>query len=106
MTAPRVVHCKHEPFDVYVGRPSKWGNPFRIGAVYSHGPVALQGHPLSRVEAVQAYEAWLCSSELGATLLWALGQGELRGKTLGCWCAPLPCHADVLLRFANVDVDV
>ncbi|MDQ5843653.1 MAG: DUF4326 domain-containing protein [Thermoproteota archaeon] len=27
----RVVHCKVEPFDVYIGRPSKWGNPFKIG---------------------------------------------------------------------------
>jgi hypothetical protein len=27
----RVVHCKVEPFDIYIGRPSKWGNPFKIG---------------------------------------------------------------------------
>ena len=27
----RVVHCKRAPFDIYIGRPSKWANPFVIG---------------------------------------------------------------------------
>lgn len=31
MSPKRVVHCKKEPYDVYIGRPSKWGNPFVIG---------------------------------------------------------------------------
>jgi hypothetical protein len=94
-----VVHCKRERYDVYVGRPSKWGNPF------SHIPNAVvQGKTrtlaryrvATRAEAVAAYEAWIQTQpELMAAL------PELRGKVLGCWCAPLPCHGEVLARLAN-----
>jgi len=42
------------------------------------------------------YRAWLLQRpELMAAL------PELRGKDLVCWCAPEPCHADVLLELAN-----
>ena len=69
---------------VYVGRPSRWGNPFRIG------------RDGSRAEAIAKYEAWVLErSDLLAAL------PTLRGRDLACWCAPLPCHADVLLRLAN-----
>ena len=78
-----VVHCKKAPFDVYIGRPSKWGNPFVIGK---------DG---TRAEVVQKYATWL---ETQPQLLSALS--ELKGKTLGCWCAPLACHGDVLAALA------
>ena len=82
---PSVVNRRSgEPYDVYVGRPSKWGNPFQIGP--SH----------TREEVIEKYRLWLLHRpELMAAL------PELRGKTLACWCAPLPCHADVLLELAN-----
>lgn len=83
---PRVVHCKRERYDVYVGRgnASPWGNPFR------------EGRDGTRDEVIAKYERWLKSKpELMAKL------PQLRGKVLGCWCAPEPCHADVLLRLAN-----
>jgi hypothetical protein len=76
-----VVHCRQEPFEVYIGRPSKWGNPFVIG---KHG---------TRAEVIAKYEAWLRKTP---DLLAALP--DLHGKVLGCWCAPLPCHGDVLLK--------
>lgn len=80
----KVVHCKKESFDVYIGRPGKWGNPFVIG---------LDG---TRREVVEKYRAYLMNSpDLLASL------PELEGKTLGCWCAPLPCHGDVLAELAN-----
>lgn len=80
----KVVHCKKESFDVYIGRPGKWGNPFVIG---------LDG---TRREVVERYRAYLMNSpDLLASL------PELEGKTLGCWCAPLPCHGDVLAELAN-----
>lgn len=80
----RVVHCKREPFDVYVGRPSIWGNPFVVG------------RDGTRTEVIAKYETWLANqSELLAAL------PSLRGKTLGCWCAPKPCHGDVLLRLTD-----
>lgn len=79
-----VVHCRREPHHVYIGRYSKWGNPFRIG---SDG---------TREEVIRRYERYLAQQpQLLADL------PELRGKTLGCWCAPQACHGDVLLRLAN-----
>lgn len=82
----RVVHCKRESFDVYIGRPSKWGNPFKVG----------KGDPGSRLIAISKYEEWVKTQpELMAAL------PELKGKTLGCWCHPLQCHGDVLVRLAN-----
>lgn len=84
----RVVHCKREKFDVYIGRPSKWGNPFTFKA----GTIAELVVPYDEV--LPRYEAWLRTQP---HLMAALG--ELRGKTLGCWCKP--CHGDVLARLAD-----
>lgn len=88
---PKVVHCKKEPFDVYVGRGSKWGNP------YSHKEGTLAEEVVdSRSEAVKKYEEYLLSNdELMSSL------SELKGKTLGCWCKPKACHGDILLKYAN-----
>jgi hypothetical protein len=92
---PRVVHFKKEPCDVYIGRPSKWGNPFthiddrRTAAKYIVS---------NRDEAVAKYEEYILKGE-GQHLLADLH--ELRGKTLGCWCHPKSCHGDVLLKLAN-----
>lgn len=86
---PRVVHCKRERYDVYVGRGrgSRWGNPFK------------SPRDGSRDDVIAKYERWLVGQpELMAAL------PELRGKVLGCWCAPKPCHADVLLRLANAPI--
>lgn len=87
----RVVHCKREPYDVYIGRPSKWGNPF------SHQDGTLANTITeTREEAVALYEKWLTAQpDLMADL------PELRGKVLGCWCSPKACHGDVLVRLAN-----
>jgi hypothetical protein len=82
--APRVVHCKRERHHVYIGRPSKWGNPFAVG------------RDGARAECIELYELYLLENE---QLMAALG--ELRGLVLGCWCAPGPCHGDVLVRLAN-----
>lgn len=80
----RVVHCRKEPFDVYVGRPTKWGNPFIIG------------RDGTRAEVIDKYENWI----RGNAGLW-MDLEDLRGKVLGCHCAPLACHGDVLVRLAN-----
>ena len=89
---PKVVHCKKEPFDVYVGRGSKWGNPF----THKQGTTALWVVS-SREEAVARFEDWVKQQP---ALIASLP--ELRGKTLGCWCAPQSCHGDVLMRLANL----
>jgi predicted amidohydrolase len=71
---------------VYVGRPSKWGNPFIIG------------RDGTRDDVIAKYQAWIVRQpELIAAL------HELHGKDLICWCAPEPCHADVLLDLAARD---
>jgi hypothetical protein len=86
-----VVHCKREPFDVYIGRPSKWGNPF------SHKDGTLAEFRVeTREEAIASYAEWIKTQP---ELLESLP--ELRGKVLGCWCAPLACHGDVLSEMAS-----
>jgi hypothetical protein len=103
------------PNTVYVGRPTKWGNPFAISET------------LPRNKCIRVYRAWLTGTFTERTIERIIGRGvkvkpqpmamfnyllwrgalrddlqELRGKDLACWC-PLdqPCHADVLLEIAN-----
>lgn len=86
--APRVLNKKtdHIPKDaVYVGRPSKWGNPFKIG------------RDGTREEVCMLYDGWVN----GKITAGFLSLEELRCKDLVCWCSPLPCHADILLELAN-----
>ena len=92
-----VVHCKAEPFDVYIGRPGPWGNPF------SHKPGTLARYRVATItEALSRYREWLLSQPE----LVARARRELRGKVLGCWCKhpahpDAPCHGDILAEIAN-----
>lgn len=72
---------------VYVGRPTKWGNPY------------IPESPDEYQEAVDDYRFW---QEALIARGYNQDFSELRGKDLACWC-PLdrPCHADVLLKLAN-----
>ncbi len=79
-----VVHCKRHPYDIYIGRPGPWGNPFTIGP---------DG---TREEVIAKYAAWLRTQPRLLALL-----PTLRGKRLGCWCAPQPCHGDILAELAD-----
>lgn len=78
---------------VYVGRPTKWGNPYEIG------------RDGTRREVVEKYRVWLLNGQHeGAPPKVKLAYQslkELKGKHLVCWCAPQACHADVLLELAN-----
>jgi hypothetical protein len=79
-----VVHKNKSAFDVYIGRPSKWGNPFVIGKDGDRDTV------------IAKFKHWLHTQpQLMAAL------PELKGKRLACWCAPLACHGDVLAQLAN-----
>lgn len=87
-TGGRVVHCQREKYDVYIGRPSRWGNPFPVPKGYDR-----KADP-ERI--LDRYEAHVRSRpDLMASL------HELAGKTLGCWCAPQVCHGDVLLKLVK-----
>lgn len=75
---------------VYVGRPTKWGNPYQVGRFGAD--TARDAVDQFRNFVIGNYSAFKDDIE------------ELRGKDLACWC-PLnqPCHADVLLELANHD---
>lgn len=75
---------------VYVGRPSRFGNPFVIGP---------DG---DRATVLASFRSWLETTEEGRTVADA-ARSELVGKDLVCFCAPEPCHADVLAELANPD---
>jgi len=89
---------------IYVGRPTKWGNPFRPRVTFCDVYGYWWDDPRDNAEAVNFYREWL---ESGAGNLCDID--ELRGKDLACWCplvdeqgVRVPCHADVLLELANV----
>lgn len=79
-----VVNQRDEFYDVYIGRGSFWGNPFVIGK---------DG---TREEVIQKYLEDLWSRRLEEGMIDKLL--ELEGKTLGCFCKPLPCHGDVIIK--------
>ena len=84
------MHCKKSNYDVYVGRPTKWGNPF------SHKKLPGIITVSTREEAIAAYTEWIKSQpELLKDL------HELKGKTIACWCKPQACHGDVLAKLAD-----
>lgn len=88
---------------VYVGRPTKWGNPFRLGVPDADDCMTCA----TREEAVAKYRAEFQTFGDAVNFTGCTNaeiRAELRGKNLACWC-PLdqPCHADVLLELANAD---
>jgi len=84
----KVVHCKKSEYDVYIGRPSLWGNPFS-----SKDKTIAKYHVSNKSEAIQKYEDWI---ENQPHLIKELK--ALKGKILGCWCKPKPCHGDVIVK--------
>lgn len=76
-----IVNVKNSDYDIYIGRGSKWGNPFRIG------------RDGNRQEVIDKYAGYIRNyTELLGCL------SELEGKVLGCHCSPLPCHGDILIK--------
>lgn len=89
-----VVNFKKEPYDIYIGRPSKWGNPFTHKKEGTLGKYLVK----TRKESIERYREWITSGE-GMYLLDDLH--ELKGKKLGCFCKPKTCHGDILAELAN-----
>ena len=85
-----VVNIRKEPYDVYIGRAGKgqdgyFGNPFT-------------GH--DRIRVIKEYETYFYNrikndEEFKQRIL------ELKGKRLGCFCKPLPCHGDIIAEYLN-----
>ena len=76
---------KTKNYDVYIGRGSKWGNPF----------VMKDWSQTERDRVCDEYEKWFWTTELPNHL------GELRDKVLACFCKPKRCHGDFLARITN-----
>ena len=92
----KVVNRNKEAYDVYIGRGSKWGNP------YSHKKGTKAKYIVSsREKAIEAYREYITEGD-GKYLLDDLG--ELKGKVLGCYCKPKACHGDVLVELINRDL--
>lgn len=83
-----VVNKYKEPYDIYIGRGSKWGNPFshkdNTKAIYKTN---------TKEESIEKYKEWIQTQpQLMSSL------HELEGKKLGCFCKPKECHGDVLVE--------
>jgi hypothetical protein len=86
------IHSKAK-YDVFIGRPSKWGNPF------SHLLITSAKYRVeTREQSIQAYREWILHGD-GRHLLKDLH--ELRGKVLGCTCLPFHCHGHILAELAD-----
>ncbi len=95
MKIPKVLNKYKDiiPKDaINIMRPSKWGNPFKIGQIY-------QGRKMTRKDTIEAYKDWLIYSDVGYKLLAQIN--ELKNKDLVCCCAPKACHGDILIKLAN-----
>jgi hypothetical protein len=79
-----VVNIKEE-YDIYCGRPSKWGNPFIIGK---------DG---TREEVIEKFKTYIQTRQD----LIKDAKMELKGKRIACYCSPLSCHCDILAQIAD-----
>ena len=91
----KVVNCRFEPHDIYIGRRKDtnehFGNPFKIGP------------KCSREEAIQSFRMWIRGYDFPKVeperRKWILENlHKLKDKILGCWCKPLTCHGDVYVE--------
>jgi len=98
MALTTVVNIRDtESYDVYIGRAvprkglkkSPFANPFKVGK---------DG---TREEVIEKYREWL----LDRPELVEMAERELKGKVLGCWCKPAPCHGDVLASIVDGESD-
>jgi len=81
-----VVNKSFEGCDVYIGRPSMFGNPFKMN------------NNTTREEAISLFKEYFYKrleedENFKAAVL------DLKGKVLGCFCKPSPCHGDVIVEY-------
>jgi hypothetical protein len=92
----RVKGWKMPPNTVYVGRPSRFANPWKVGQF-----IGYDGGNLAYATAEDVVGLYRCHATDPDD---PTDVSELRGKNLACWCRlDQPCHADVLLELANSD---
>ena len=93
----RVVHCKSAQYETYIGRPSRWGNPYTHRKSGTKAEVVVR----SRDEAIARYKDHIIEQIRKDPSMREAFDREIVGKTLGCWCKPLSCHGDVLAELAE-----
>lgn len=92
MMKTRVVNVRYEKCDVYCGRPSILGNPFKIG------------RDGNRDEVIRKFIAYFKHRILTDTAFKAYVD-SLDGLRIGCWCKPKPCHLDIVAEYLNGCMD-
>lgn len=78
----KVVHCKRERYTHYIGRPGPFGNPFAIA------------HNKTRNMVIFDFEQHARQNKELLQLIYDLPENAV----LGCWCKPLSCHGDVIIK--------
>ena len=99
---------------IYVGRPTKYGNPFKLtqdGWIMCYSTSRVRLNPwiywsvsggFTTADIVELYEKWVTGKLVIAWLQAPPDVADLKGKNLSCFCSlKSPCHADVLLKLAN-----
>lgn len=90
------------PGDVYVGRRQAGATPFTEGI---DGGDGFFGNPFhigidgTREDVIARFETW-ARYQIKTRPRYEARVKALHGKRLFCYCAPLPCHANVLERLA------
>ena len=100
MSQTRVVNLKHEKYDVYIGRKGKgkdgyFGNPVVVGRRCNCGVVHLSAGSTLVCYRRYFYER-IKNDEMFRAMV-----GELKGKRLGCFCKPAPCHGDIIKDYLD-----
>lgn len=75
-------------FDCYIGRPNLCGNPYKIG------------EDGSREEVIEKYRTYF-NFMMKTSVQFKRDIENLKGKRLGCYCKPLPCHGDVIIEYLD-----
>ncbi len=99
----KVVNLRREAYDVYIGRPGKgldgpFGNPYKVG----HSCLRCgKPHP-KPADVMPCYRAYL-AYRAARSEAFAASLRALRGKRLGCFCKPGPCHGDTIVEWLEAD---
>ena len=89
----RLVNVRKEPYDICIMRPGYYQNPYPIGDV--HG---------DRETVIKLFESYFLS-RMRTDKVYRKAIQRLRGKVIGCCCAPKPCHGDIYIKYFRGEYD-
>ena len=92
-----VVNKHYQEYDVYIGRGSKWGNPFtHIKDRSTKAEFIVE----TREDSISNYETWLRGKIWNGSIT-RDSLLSLDNKRLGCFCAPKSCHGDIISKLVE-----